>query len=111
MRRFAAAMSLPLDERITRWSGMFFDDLEQLLVGRTAALDAADRSAPLSARLRATRAAISPLSRLLLVNFNTYLLDDLLVKVDRCTMANSLEARSPFSIRADRICRRPAGLA
>jgi asparagine synthase (glutamine-hydrolysing) len=38
----------------------------------------------------------STMSQLLLVNFNTYLLDDLLVKVDRCTMANSLEARSPF---------------
>src|SRR5439155_4341631 len=39
---------------------------------------------------------ISALSRVLLINFNTYLLDDLLVKVDRSAMANSLEARSPF---------------
>jgi asparagine synthase (glutamine-hydrolysing) len=30
------------------------------------------------------------------VNFRSYLLDDLFVKMDRCTMANSLEARSPF---------------
>jgi asparagine synthase (glutamine-hydrolysing) len=30
------------------------------------------------------------------MNFNTYLLDDLLIKTDRCTMANSLEARAPF---------------
>src|SRR5262249_16545477 len=38
----------------------------------------------------------STLSRALHVNFTSYLADDLLVKTDRCTMANSLEARSPF---------------
>ena len=38
----------------------------------------------------------SPLSQLLHANFTSYLADDLLVKTDRCTMANSLEARSPF---------------
>jgi asparagine synthase (glutamine-hydrolysing) len=38
----------------------------------------------------------SPLSRLLHGNFTSYLADDLLVKTDRCTMASSLEARSPF---------------
>ena len=38
----------------------------------------------------------SPLSQVLHANFASYLADDLLVKTDRCTMANSLEARSPF---------------
>src|SRR5207249_6908237 len=38
----------------------------------------------------------STLSRVLHANFTSYLPDDLLVKTDRCTMANSLEARSPF---------------
>jgi asparagine synthase (glutamine-hydrolysing) len=33
---------------------------------------------------------------LLQQNFKTYLLDDLLVKMDRCSMAHGLEARSPF---------------
>ncbi len=38
----------------------------------------------------------TPLSQLLLANFSSYLPDDLLIKTDRCTMANSLEARCPF---------------
>jgi asparagine synthase (glutamine-hydrolysing) len=36
------------------------------------------------------------LHRLLYLNFKTYLPDDLLVKMDRMTMAHGLEARSPF---------------
>lgn len=36
------------------------------------------------------------LDRLLAVNLDTYLLDDLLVKMDRTSMAHSLEVRSPF---------------
>src|SRR6185295_3263305 len=38
----------------------------------------------------------SALSRLLQINFASYLPDDLLVKLDRMTMAHGLEARSPF---------------
>lgn len=36
------------------------------------------------------------LDRLLALNFETYLLDDLLVKMDRASMAHALEVRSPF---------------
>jgi asparagine synthase (glutamine-hydrolysing) len=38
----------------------------------------------------------SLLDRLLLLNLRTYLLDDLLPKVDRMAMAHALEVRSPF---------------
>lgn len=37
-----------------------------------------------------------PLDRLLSLNLRTYLLDDLLPKVDRMSMAHGLEVRSPF---------------
>jgi asparagine synthase (glutamine-hydrolysing) len=37
-----------------------------------------------------------PLDRLLTLNIETYLLDDLLVKMDRTSMAHGLEVRSPF---------------
>ena len=44
----------------------------------------------------ATTAGARPLDRLLALNMRTYLLDDLLVKADRMSMAHSLEVRSPF---------------
>jgi asparagine synthase (glutamine-hydrolysing) len=37
-----------------------------------------------------------PLDRLLALNAETYLVDDLLVKMDRTSMAHALEVRSPF---------------
>jgi len=39
---------------------------------------------------------LDPLSQLLYVDFKTWLANDILVKVDRMSMANSLEVRSPF---------------
>jgi asparagine synthase (glutamine-hydrolysing) len=74
---------------------LFNDDLESLL-----APSLRERVGPID-RLyylqgQNAPAGLSALSRLLLINFNTYLRDDLLVKADRCTMANSLEGRSPF---------------
>ena len=44
----------------------------------------------------AEAAALPELDRILYANLRTYLPDDLSVKVDRMTMAHSLEARSPF---------------
>src|SRR5207248_9261056 len=44
---------------------------------------------------RATAGATT-LDRLLALNIETYLLDDLLVKIDRTSMAHGLEIRSPF---------------
>ena len=44
----------------------------------------------------AATAGAKPLDRLLTLNLDTYLLDDLLVKMDRTSMAHGLEVRSPF---------------
>ena len=47
-------------------------------------------------RIWAETEGASPLDRLLLLNLRTYLLDDLLPKADRMSMAHGLEVRSPL---------------
>ncbi len=94
IRRFVDKAALPFDERIFSWTSFF--DLATLRM-----LDAdhvADRERVLSSYREALArcAGASVLSRLLYLNARTYLLDDLLPKMDRMTMAHSLEARSPM---------------
>jgi asparagine synthase (glutamine-hydrolysing) len=95
-RRFAHAMNLPLYDRMTRWSSLFFDDLDQLLSPDLLASIPPVRPLEYLDAEREHMEGLSTLGAVLHANFRSYLLDDLLVKVDRCAMANSLEARSPF---------------
>ena len=99
-RRFARYMHLPLLERLTRWNSFFYEDLDALLSSRfRQTLGPIDRQHYLRRELPEL-ARLTPLSQLLLANFRTYLPGDLLVKTDRMTMANGLEARAPFLDRA-----------
>lgn len=94
-KRFAEAGRLPLLERYLRWNAYFTGDLEALLRPELAAT--LDRGALLESFRSAFAAGSgSTLARLLQLNFETYLVDDLLVKMDRMSMAHGLEARSPF---------------
>jgi asparagine synthase (glutamine-hydrolysing) len=98
-RRFARFTSLPLLDRLTAWAAVFYDDVEQLLEPELLArLGTVDRRAHLH-QLRGIEGA-SSLNQLLAANFHSYLHDDLLVKADRMSMANSLEGRAPFLDRA-----------
>src|SRR5262245_4324143 len=111
-RRFAQAAADPVDLRVTRWMAPFFDDLDTLLrADFRAQLRPLDKLAYLAGEQERMR-GLSTLSRLLHANFSSYLPDDLLVKADRCTMANSLEARSPFLDRdlVELVARMPDGL-
>ena len=98
--RFFDSLALPLDERITTWNSLFFRELSALLRPDFArALPPIDRLRYLAA-IRPQLEGRTTLARILHGNFTSYLADDLLVKTDRCTMANSLEARAPFLDRA-----------
>jgi asparagine synthase (glutamine-hydrolysing) len=94
LKRFARKAALPLDERLFSWSGFFDLDALRRLDGDGLV----DRDRVLSSYRLALRAAggASLLGRVLYLNARTYLLDDLLPKMDRMTMAHGLEARSPL---------------
>jgi asparagine synthase (glutamine-hydrolysing) len=94
-RRFAHALNLPLYERLTRWNSVFFEDLDQLLVPELLN-PPINPLKYLEGELERLQEMPTTLAKLLHANFTTYLPGDLSVKMDRCTMANSLEARSPF---------------
>jgi asparagine synthase (glutamine-hydrolysing) len=94
-QRFAEAGRLPLLERYLRWNGYFTSGLEALL--RPELARTLERGRLLeSFESSFARGEGSTLARLLQLNFETYLVDDLLVKMDRMSMAHGLEARSPF---------------
>ncbi len=91
-KRFVRAAHLPPLERHHGWKEIFSAEARGELTGRHAAFD------PVSVyRARYAETAGAPeLARLQDVDFGVYLVDDLLVKTDRASMAHSLEARVPF---------------
>ena len=95
LQKFAGSATLPFVERYTRWISVFYEDLSALMPGSQTPREVPQPLALLEPHLRRCQDA-TPLSRLLYLNFKTYLLDDLLVKMDRSSMAHALEARSPF---------------
>src|SRR4051794_17990641 len=91
LKRFARAAHLPALEAHHGWKEIFDAAARRALLGG----DAADPLAPYRERWAETAGA-EPLARLQDVDLGLYLVDDLLVKTDRMTMAHSLEARVPF---------------
>ncbi len=91
-KRFVRSAHLPPLERHHGWKEIFSPGARAELTGRSAAFDPVD---VYRARYRETVGA-EELARLQDVDFGVYLVDDLLVKTDRASMAHSLEARVPF---------------
>jgi asparagine synthase (glutamine-hydrolysing) len=97
VKRFIEAASLPKVERYLRWVSTFDARAKQDLYSeefarQTESASAANLLNPWFARANGS----GIVDAALLTDIMTYLPNDLLVKVDIATMANSLEARSPF---------------
>jgi asparagine synthase (glutamine-hydrolysing) len=91
-KRFVRAAHLPPLERHHGWKEIFSPDVRAELTGRPSTFDPVD----IYRARYAETAGADPLARLQDVDFGIYLVDDLLVKTDRASMAHSLEARVPF---------------
>jgi asparagine synthase (glutamine-hydrolysing) len=91
-KRFVRAAHLAPLERHHGWKEIFSREARAELTGRASAFDPVD---VYRASYAETEGA-EELARLQDVDFAVYLVDDLLVKTDRASMANSLEARVPF---------------
>lgn len=91
LRRFLASASLSPPDALRAWTAYMPEELVVELSGAAPAL----ASDSYRYRWRESEGA-DQLDRLLVLTMQTYLLDDLLPKVDRMSMAHGLEVRSPF---------------
>ncbi|MEJ7825445.1 MAG: asparagine synthase (glutamine-hydrolyzing) [Solirubrobacteraceae bacterium] len=91
LQRFARVAEAGLPGAYQAWISFIDEDTRRALLGREDDWAVDDFS-----RRWDAAAGASLLDRILRVNIETYLLDDLLVKADRMSMAHGLEVRSPF---------------
>jgi asparagine synthase (glutamine-hydrolysing) len=97
LKRFSEGLGLPRDLRHYRWM-IFLSELEKEAMFTEALQDALGGYSsyePIMQRFSRVRNA-DELNKLLYVDLKTYLIDDGAVKVDRMSMACSLEVRVPI---------------
>lgn len=98
IKRFLSAVNLPAEERYLRWVSVFDKGLLREVYSHDFYEKVSENysSNLLSMYFNNHHKIDNTLDNILEADINTYLPDDLLVKVDIAAMANSLEGRSPF---------------
>jgi asparagine synthase (glutamine-hydrolysing) len=101
LKKFVASAELDQETRHQVWFGAFPPERQRELLsdGMLAALEATVHGIDPLAEAREHLRGFTPrdpLDRLLLLDFLMFLQDDLLTKIDRASMATSLEVRAPF---------------
>jgi asparagine synthase (glutamine-hydrolysing) len=97
LQRFVAAAERSSDDAHATWRMIFDEDARRRLLAPVAGaiVGAMDPLTPYREAFSRSPAR-HPLNRLLYVDTRVYLPSDMLVKVDRMTMAHGLEAREPY---------------
>ncbi len=95
LRRFGMGLAEPLAMRYLEWVSVLPPRMASALLADGRRDGVAEVQRHVGAIMAEARDA-HPLHRLMYLNLKTYLPGDLLVKMDRMSMANSLETRSPF---------------
>jgi asparagine synthase (glutamine-hydrolysing) len=102
LKKFVGAADLPQAVRHQVWFGAFSPARQEDLLSPGALAALAALPGPPNDPLQEARAVVDglpirhPLDALLATDFLMFLQDDLLTKVDRASMATSLEVRAPF---------------
>ena len=97
MRRFFEATSLPMHKRYIKWIGIFDDDFKSKIYSQDIIASTDNFTTGEFFRYCLSDSInLGFIDRLMKLDTSTYLPDDLLVKADIASMANALEARSPF---------------
>ncbi len=94
--KFLRGLRMPSSSRYRYWTSNIEDNLLQMLLSPDCGPEVARRRSFAVERAWASSSSLSRIDRALFVNVMTSLPNDLLVKMDIASMANSLETRSPF---------------
>lgn len=95
--RFARGLGYPEAVRHQAWIGSFTPaEQEKLFLPGSGVSFDPFAVYDTTAGFYADASGLSPLDRAIYIYAKTYLTDDILTKVDRASMANSLEVRAPF---------------
>lgn len=96
-RRFLRGFDLPEEVRHQAWIGSFLPSEEKKLFSPNMKVSYDPLTIyDLTDSLFRKAKTADMLDRIIYIYVNTYMTDDILVKVDRASMANSLEVRAPF---------------